>query len=147
MADTRKEKDRIINEINTIGLTFQKFIKSQYAENEDFIHAADEKDNEKNNELLLKVFAFFGLKFKQLTRDYTQKIEATKSLDDLKNELQNDLLEISKTFNTEITNSVQKLLDSTILSIEKSSFLTEIVTNPNISGKQASKEMKRLWSI
>ena len=144
MADISKEKSKVIGEINAIGIAFQKIIKAQYAENEDFIHAADEKDNDQNNKLLLKVFEFFGMTLIQLTRDYSSKVETKKSIDELRLELQENLLAITKAYEVDIKNAIDKLLSSTVQCIEKSGFFTEIVTNPQYNGRQASKEMKRL---
>lgn len=144
MIDIKDEKSKILKKIQDLGKNFQSDIKDRYAEDENFKNASEEVDNNSNDDLLLNIFAVFGINWKKLTGTYVEQIPNDKSIEEMRTELKKELEKVLKTFNDQVLISINSLVEDTVKKIEASDFMTEIVTNPCYSGKQASKELRKL---
>lgn len=144
MGDFSDQKNKVILDIKEIGSKFQIFIRQQYADNPDFKSAVDEADNSNNDNLILNVFKAFGVLIQKITGTYVEQVDSQLSLDELKSKLRQDLETILGLYNTAIEKAVNDLLTNTLTKIEASDFLTEVVTNPDITPRQASRDLRKL---
>ncbi|AUD62891.1 hypothetical protein BK010_04555 [Tenericutes bacterium MO-XQ] len=144
MSSFDESKKRTIDGCSKQGMNFQNLIKKKFVENVNFSNAANENNNEENNNFLQEIFSFFGNIIISLTSDYTTQVHTTTSLEDLREALKIDLQNVINQFNLDIDEAVNKLLRDTLVKIENSGFLTEIITNPEISSRSAKREFEKL---
>lgn len=144
MSKYTDERNKKTEEIKKIGEKFQEFIRNQFADDPDFENAVNETNNENNNNFILSIFGKFGSWIRSISSNYTVQQPTQMSLDELKLDLKNKLETVLSNFSFKITSEMDELCKETLIAIEQSEFLTEIVTNPNCSVRKAKKEIRSL---